>query len=179
MSSKKESLPHGRNVVARAIEAVEGYEALHGRFVRTMSITGKSSGTIENYSRHVASIALHFGRMPLDLSVEEVHAYLYALQQRAKTPSRTYFKHTVFGLRFLLKSEGLVYEHLLLPSIRAEKRLPAVLSKEEIWRMLCVAVPLKFRILTAMLYGCGLRCSEVCNVRLRDIDFDRRMVHVV
>ena len=179
MSSKKENLPHGRNVVARAIESIEGYEALHGRFVRTMSITGKSRGTIENYSRHVASIALHFGRMPLDLSVEEVHAYLYALQKRAKTPSQSYFKHTVFGLRFLLKSEGLAYEHLLLPSIRAEKRLPAVLSKEEVWRMLCVAVPLKFRILTAMLYGCGLRCSEVCNVRLRDLDFDRRMLHVV
>jgi len=169
MSSKKENLPHGRNVVARAIEAVEGYEALHERFVRTMSITGKSMGTIENYGRHVASIALHFGRIPLYLSVEEVHAYLYALQQRSKTPSRSYFRHTVFGLRFLLKSEGLAYEHLLLPSIRAEKRLPAVLSKEEVWRMLCVAVPLKYRILTAI----PLIHAQLSDIRICCIDMQK------
>jgi site-specific recombinase XerD len=144
-----------------------------------MSITGKSRGTIENYSRHVATLALHFGRVPLDLSIDEVHEYLYGLQKRSRTPSQSYFKHTVFGLRFLLKSEGLAYGHLLLPSIKTERRLPAVLSREEVWRMLCSDVPLKHRILIGILYGCGLRCSEVCNIRLRDLDFDRKVLHVV
>jgi len=57
-----------------------------------MSITGKSRGTIEHYSRNMASIAMHFGWIPLDLSVEEEHAYFYALQKRSETPSRSYFK---------------------------------------------------------------------------------------
>jgi site-specific recombinase XerD len=127
----------------------------------------------------LAAIALHFGRSPLELDAEDVQEYLYELQNRSKTPSQTYFKHTVFGLRFLLKSEGLPYDYLQLPAIRKEKKLPVVLSKEEVWRMLCSCRLLKHRILLGLLYGCGLRCFEVCNVRLRDLDFDRKVLHVV
>jgi len=122
---------------------------------------------------------LHFGRIPLELNSEEVQDYLYELQKRSSTQSQTRFKHTIFGLRFLLKSEGLPYDHLLLPSVKKTGTLPAVLSKEEVWRMLRSPELLKHRILIGVLYGCGLRCSEVCNVRLRDLDFDRKILHVV
>ena len=54
-------------------------------------------------------MALHFGCLPTDLDEDQVKDYLYLLQQRSKTPSQTYFKHTVYGLRFLLKGEGLPY----------------------------------------------------------------------
>jgi site-specific recombinase XerD len=147
--------------------------------MRKMSIDGKSEGTRTNYGSHMAAMALHFNRTPLELSKEDVHNYLYELQNRSKTPSQTYFKHTVFGLRCLLQSEGLPCDHLELPIVKAAKTLPVVLSKEEVWRMLCSAKLLKHRILIALIYGCGLRCFEVCNVRLRDIDFDRRQLHVV
>ena len=144
-----------------------------------MSVLGRSNKTFESYGRHLAAIALHFGRIPLELEAEDVQEYLYELRQRSQTPSQTYFKHTVFGLRFLLKSEGLPYDYLLLPEIKKEKHLPVVLSKEEIWRMLCRCKLLKHRILLGLLYGCGLRCFEVRNVRLRDLDFDRKILHVV
>jgi len=140
---------------------------------------GRSPKTIEGYGRHLAAIALHFGRSPLELDAEDVQEYLYELQKRSKTPCQTYFKHTVYSLRFLLKSEGLPYEHLLLPSIQKEKKLPVVLSKEEMWRLLSASKYLKHRMLIGILYGCGLRCFEVCNVRLRDLDFDRKVLHVV
>ena len=81
-------------------------------------------------------MALHFHRLPTELDGEEVQDYLYALQQRSKTPSQTYFKHTVYGLRFLLKTEDLPYEYLKLPSIKHEQKLPVILSREEIWRRL-------------------------------------------
>jgi len=105
--------------------------------------------------------------------------YLYELQQRSKTPSQSYFKHTVYGLRFLLKTEGLPYEYLKLPEIKHEKRLPSVLSREEIWRMLSGAKLLKHRLLIGLLYGCGLRCMEVRNIELGHLDFDRKLLHVV
>jgi hypothetical protein len=91
---------------------------------------GRSTRTLDGYSRHLAAMALHFGRTPLEVNAEEVQEYLYELQQRSKTPCQTYFKHTVFGLRFLLKSERLPYEHLRLPEIKKDKKLPVVLSKE-------------------------------------------------
>ena len=92
-------------------------------------------------------MALYFGKIPTDLDEEQVQEYLFMLQKQSKTPSQTYFKHTVYGLRFMLKSEGLPYEHLHLPSIKNEKKLPTVLSKEEVWRMLKACHLLKHRIL--------------------------------
>jgi len=140
---------------------------------------GRINKTLESYGRHLAALSLHLGRTPLELSVDDVHEYLYELQNRSKTPSQTYFKHTVFGLRFLLKSEGLPYDYLQLPEIKKEKKLPVVLSKEEMWRMLRSPRLLKHKMLLGLLYGCGLRCFEVRNVRLRDLDFDRKVLHVV
>ena len=139
---------------------------------------GRSNKTFESYGRHLAAIALHFGRTPLELDIDDVQEYLFELQNRSKTPSQTYFKHTVFGLRFLLKSEGLTYDYLLLPEIKKEKKIPVVLSKVEIWRMLCAPKLLKHRILLGLLYGCRLCCFEVRNVRIRDLDFGRKVLHV-
>ena len=144
-----------------------------------MSILGRSESTYRNYAQHVASIALHFGKIPTELDVEQVQEYLYMLQKRSKTPSQTYFKHTVYGLRFMLKSEGLPYEFLHLPSIKHEKKLPTVLSKEEVWRLLKSCQLLKHKILIGLLYGCGLRCGEVRAVRLQDMDFERLQLKVV
>jgi integrase/recombinase XerD len=101
------------------------------------------------------------------------------LQKRSLTPSQTYFKHTVYGLRFLLKSEGLDYSHLHLPQIKQDKKLPVVLSKQEVWAMLQKCTLLKHKILIGLLYGCGLRCMEVRSIRLADLDFDRLQVRVV
>jgi hypothetical protein len=66
-----------------------------------------------NYGQHVASMALHFENST-ELDVEQVQEYLFLLSKRSKTPSQTYFKHCVYGLRFLLKSEGLPYEYLYI-----------------------------------------------------------------
>jgi hypothetical protein len=75
-------------------------------------------------------MSLYFGKLPTELDPEQVHDYLFYLQKKSKTPSQTYFKHTVYGLRFLLKSEGLPYEYLKLPEIKQEKRVQVVLSKQ-------------------------------------------------
>ena len=149
------------------------------RFERTVSVLGRSQSTFLNYSRHVASISLYFGKLPTELDPEQVQDYLYFLQKKSKTPSQTYFKHCVYGLRFLLKSEGLPYDFLRLPSIKHEKKLPVVLSKQEVWAMLQSAQLLKHKILIGLLYGCGLRCMEVRSVRLQDLDFDRKQLKIV
>lgn len=163
----------------RACNEVNGFSELLVRFERNISILGRSKRTFECYSRHVAAMALHFQCLPTELDPEQVGDYLYELQQRSKTPSQTYFKHTVYGLRFLLKTEGLPYEHLHLPSIAKEKKLPVILSREEIWRMLNCAELLKHKLLIGLLYGCGLRCMEVRNIELKHLDFDRQKLHIV
>ncbi|MFN9319181.1 MAG: tyrosine-type recombinase/integrase [Chitinophagales bacterium] len=149
------------------------------RFERNISVLGRSPRTYDNYSRHIAAVALYFNQLPTEIDPEQIQDYLFYLQKKSKTPSQTYFKHTVYGLRFMLKAEGLEYSHLRLPSIAHKKKLPVVLSKQEVWRLLKACKLLKHRILIGLLYGCGLRCMEVRSVRLQDLDFDRKQLHVV
>ena len=178
---KKKSVEELREnkILNQAKREVSGFTELLDRFERTVSVLGRSQSTFNNYSRHVASISLYFGKIPTELDPEQVQDYLFYLQKKSKTPSQTYFKHCVYGLRFLLKSEGLPYDFLRLPCIKHEKKLPVVLSKEEVWAMLQNAKLLKHRILIGLLYGCGLRCMEVRSVRLQDFDFDRKQLKVV
>ena len=163
----------------RACCEITGFSELLQRFERNISILGRSKSTFSNYARHVAAMALHFGCLPTELEPEQVKDYLYELQKRSATPSQSYFKHTVYGLRFLLKTEGLPYAFLALPTIPKEKKLPVVLSREEIWRMLQSADLLKHRVLIGLIYGCGLRCMEVRNIELKHLDFDRKLLHIV
>ena len=116
--------------------------------------------------------------MPTELDEDQVTDYLHLLQQEHNTPSDSYFKHTVYGLRMLCKLEGLKSHEIGLPTIKVPNKLRVVLSKEEMWRLLCTPDLLKHKILISLLYGCGLRCMEVRSVRLQDLDFDRKVLHV-
>ena len=112
------------------------------------------------------------------MSQEQIKNYLYQLQQSHPTPCESYFKHTVFGLRALFKVENLNADHIQLPVIKRSNKLPVVLSKPEMKRLLLAPDLLKHRILIGLLYGCGLRCMEARNVQLNDLDFERAMLHV-
>jgi hypothetical protein len=61
---------------------------------------------------------------------EQVHDFCFIYKKKVKTPSQTYFKHCVYGLRFLLKSEGVTYECIYLPDkTRKKENFPVVLVK--------------------------------------------------
>lgn len=165
--------------LSQACREVSGFHELLQRFQRNISVLGRSIKTFENYSRHIAVMAIQFRCCPTELDPEQVQDYLYELQQRSKTPSQSYFKHTVYGLRFLLKTEGLDYSFLKLPSIARSNKLPVILSRQEIWAMLCKAKLLKHKLLIGLLYGCGMRCMEIRNLQIKHIDFDRRLIHIV
>jgi site-specific recombinase XerD len=123
-------------------------------------------------------MALHFDCLPTALDSDQIDDYLYLLQQQHKTPSDSYFKHTVYGLRFAFRIEGLKDKRIELPSIKKDKKLPIILSREEVRMLLKSPKLLKHRVLIGLLYGCGLRCFEVRSIRLEDLDFDRKMLHV-
>lgn len=143
-----------------------------------MSISGKSPSTLKNYSHHLAKMALHFGQLPTALDEDQINDYLYLMQQEHRTPSESYFKFTVYGLRYAFRINGLQEARVALPSIKREKKLPVVLSREEVRRLIKAPNLLKHRVLIGLLYGCGLRCFEVRNIKLPDLDFDRKMLHV-
>ena len=140
-------------------------------------MAGKSPKTLNNYAHHLAKAALHFNQLPTEIEAEQINEYLFYLQ-RNFDPSASFFKFAIYSLRFAYRMDGLPEKSVLLPSIKKDKRLPVVLSRAEIKKLFEVTTSLKHRVLIALLYGCGLRCSEARHVRLEDLDFDRKMLHV-
>jgi site-specific recombinase XerD len=126
--------------------------------------------------RCISHLALHFDCLPTQLDLEQIEEYLMHLKK--KGASEADFKLTVFGLKFLFRTEGLDDQAIKLPSIKRDKKLPVVLSPEEMKVLLKVPTLLKHRVLIGILYGCGLRCHELRGLLIKDVDFDRNMIHV-
>ena len=81
-------------------------------------------------------MAQHFNTNPILLDEEQVLDYLHYLKQQHKTPSESFFKHTVYGLRYAYRMEGLREKRVVLPSLERPKKMPVVLSKQEVHRLL-------------------------------------------
>jgi len=145
---------------------------------RSVELSGKSSSTLNNYARCLAQMVYHFKCSLLELDEEQVLDYLHVLKNQHNTPSESYFKHTVYGLRYLYRQYDKKHLHVALPSLKRDKSLPVVLSQQEVKRILKAPRLLKHRLIIAMLYGCGLRNFELCNLKLSDADIERKVLHV-
>jgi integrase/recombinase XerD len=165
-------------LVQRASSKVEGFRALHKRLEKKILISGRSKSTLTNYVRCIAHLVLHFNRLPSELDTAQIEDYLLSVKKENKTPSQSFFKHTVFGLRFLFRSEGLDGRAIVLPRLNRDKLLPAVLGRSETKALLKAPALLKHRVLIGLLYGCGLRCQEVRSLFIRDVDFERNTIHI-
>ena len=123
-------------------------------------------------------MALHFKACPTSLTSEQVQDYLYHCQGLHKTPSESFFKHTIYGLRAAYKCYGKEALRLQLPQLKRQRDLPVVLSISEIKALIQAPKYLKHRVMLALLYGCGLRNYELCNLQRSHIDFDRNTVFI-
>lgn len=164
-------------IVEQAQDKVPGFKEAYSKFIERVTIDQSSRSLITNYSRNLASLALHFGRVPHAISVDEINSYLYGICVDEKQ-SDSYFKQTVYGLRHWFKLFGLEEQALKMPVIKSAKTLPIVLSKEECRALFKAPRTLKHRFLLALTYSAGLRMNEVRLLKIADIDLDRKQIHV-
>lgn len=185
MSESKKKYPwlssktnQARTLVEKAKREVPGFKEHYGKFEEQATIGGYSESTLYNYSRAVARISLHFKKSLLELDPDEVNQYLFVLAKEKK-PSSTYFKHSVYGLRFFFRLYGMEDRVLKMPTIKNDRKLPVVLSQREVRALITAPQRLKQRVLFALVYSAGLRVGEVCRLKISDIDSDRMMIRVV
>lgn len=164
-------------IVEQAKDQVPGFKEAFSKYTERITIDQNSSSLISNYSRNLAGLALHFGRVPHVMSVDEINTYLYHLYVD-KNKSESYFKQTVYGLRYWFRLFGLEDHALKMPVIKSAKTLPVVLSKEECRALFKAPGLLKHRFLLALTYSAGLRMNEVRLLKIADIDLDRKQIHV-
>lgn len=140
-------------------------------------LNGYSKSTLTNYGRSIAKISLYFGCTPLELEDGQINEYLLELND-SQSPSKSYFKHTVYGLRYLFRLMNRDDRAIRLPSIKRAKTLPVVLSKKECRRLFKAPKLLRHRVLLMLIYSAGLRIAEVCRLKIEDIDSGRMCIHV-
>jgi site-specific recombinase XerD len=151
--------------------------ALRQRLIEDLQVRNYSPRTIEAYVAAVAKFARHFQRLPDQLGKEEVRAFQVHLLA-AKT-SWSQFNQIVCGLRFFyrvtLQQPDMV---TMLPYGKRPKRLPVVLSVEEVAELLETAKPGQERVLVQTAYACGLRIGELLRLQVTDIDSARMVINV-
>ena len=93
-------------IVEKAIQTVDGFAKVYKTLQQQIVLRGQSKSTLENYIRRIALISLHYGRLPEDITEEELNEYLVMLASDPKTPSRSTFKHAIYGLRYYFRLIG-------------------------------------------------------------------------
>lgn len=165
-------------IVENALTTITGFDRAYQKMQQQVALRGQSKSTLENYIRRIAIIALHFGKLPEHISDDEINEYLASLALSSKSPSRSNFKHAVYGLRYYFRLMGQNKRAIALPSLKQDTRLPVILNRAELKELFKAPALLKHRIVLTLIYSAGLRGQEVVNLKLSDIDFERKTIHI-
>jgi integrase/recombinase XerD len=135
--------------------------------------------TTRKYLKYVTAFARHFGKPPDQLGPNELRSYqAYLLQERKVTPGTAV--NCVAALRFFfIKTLKRHQFREFLPYPKDRRRLPTVLSQEEVSGLINAAGTLFRRTLLMTLYGTGMRRSELAHLKVGDIDSQRMIIRVV
>lgn len=156
---------------------VPGFLEFTKKMEQYILVSGLSKATHSSYSRKLGDLALYFNKLPHNISEQELTEYLAGLIQRAKSPSKTEFKHTVYSMRFYFKMLDKPMR-VRLPIIKDDKKLPVVLSKQECFSIINGTKNFKHRLILMFIYSGGLRIRELINLRWSDVNINRMAIHI-
>jgi integrase/recombinase XerD len=151
---------------------------LRQRMLEDLRVRNYSPRTQTTYIQHVARFAAHFGRSPDQLTPEDIRSYLVHLVE-TKRVSWTWFNQAVCALRFFYRvtlDRGAIVPDIPYP--RSSKKLPTVLSADEVSRLLGAVRHPKHRAVLSTIYATGLRLSEALALKVSDIDSERMVITV-
>ena len=166
-----------KNIIEKAQASILGFKDLSYKLERDLLLNGKTQKTYKCYIRQIATLALHFNKSPLEVTNEQIADYLFELQKKLGL-SLSYFKSTVYGLRYLFRLYSREDKLIKLPSLPHKKQLPVILSQQECKKLFRSSDKFKDRFMLALIYSAGLRMGEVQKLERHDIDTDRMLLHV-
>ena len=151
---------------------------LRQRMMQDLQLRGYSGRTVEAYVGAVAQLATFYHASPDRLCEEQVRQYLVHLCTVKKVARGT---HTIAlcGIRFFYQQTlGRAWTVLDIARPGRTKKLPVVLSKGEVWRILDAVRIDAYRVCLTTIYASGLRLMEGLGIQVPDIDGDRALLHI-
>jgi len=146
---------------------------LRARMIEDMTVRGFTEKTRQDCVRHVQAFAAFIGRSPATATPDDIRGFqLHQRQSGMQPPS---INTAVSALRFLFT---VTLDRPELAVVRQPRRLPSVLSVEEVTLLLQAAPGPKYRAAFATAYGAGLRVSEVVALKVGDIDSERMLLRI-
>src|SRR3954451_5388211 len=151
---------------------------LRKRFIEDMQLRGLAPTTQRAYIHYVAEFARYFGKSPELLDLEAIRQYqLHLLNDRKLCPDS--INQYVSAVKFLyLQTLEMPWTDEYFPRVLVPRRLPIVLSQEELMTFFDHIPGLKYRAALMTCYGAGLRISETVALKIADIDSGRMLIRV-
>jgi site-specific recombinase XerD len=152
--------------------------ALRQKMIEDMQLRGLAARTQQSYVAAVRGLAEYYGKSPAELSEVELRQYLLYLKNEKKAAAST-CNQVLSALKFLYRHTlGQDWPILEFVKPEREKKLPVVLSREEVKQVLGRVRKAHYRVCLGTIYSCGLRLQEGLNLQVKDIDSGRMGLYV-
>ena len=150
---------------------------LRQKMVRAMELKNLSNHTQRAYLAAVTGMTKHYQRSPDKITNKMIEDYLlYLKNEKGNSPNSC--GSVLTGLRFFYKNV-MKKEISIGYSVRKiPRKLPTVLTKEQVWKIICASENLKHRLILMTTYAAGLRASEVIALKPKHIESERMLIKV-
>ena len=150
---------------------------LRQKMIRTMDLRNLSKNTKRTYLDAVTGLSKHYHASPDTITDEMIEDYLlYLKNEKGRAPC---------GCRVVLTALKFFYSHILERELsvdfgltRTPRRLPTVLTQDQIWKIICTPKKMKHQLLLMTTYSAGLRAGEVLRLKPEHIDSKRMLIKV-
>ena len=136
-----------------------------------IEIRNLSNKTLKSYTNATIGFLKYLGNK--NPSEQEVKNYI---QIKIKKLNPSTVAHEIFAIQFYFKN--VLGKEINIPKPKRNKTIPVILSIEEAKRLVNSPENIKHRLILKILYGCGLRVSEITNLMIKDLDFNENLIHI-
>lgn len=133
-----------------------------------LKISKNSPYTIRNYVDKNTALLEHAGKNPDEISEDDIKSYMAEnLSEKAAASITLFLAAIKYAYSSILKKD--ITSNIKRP--KKERKIPSVLTREEVKKLISVLDNSKSRLMVSMLYACGFRVSELVNLKVSDLDF--------
>ena len=150
---------------------------LRQQMIRAMELKNLSNNTQRAYLAAVTGLAKHYQQSPAKITDKMIEDYLlYLKNDKGNAPNSC--GSVLTGLRFFYKNVAQKQISVDYSLRKKPRKLPTVLTMEQVWKLICATDNLKHRLILMTTYSAGLRASEVMGLKPEHIDSERMLIKV-